>query len=356
MGGRKDQIASKKRKPDSSNNDSTMELTLQLQQLEGELFETRALVDKHAIDIKHLRDSNVLLAGQLQEERYQSQTLIHALNSQEQYSRRNNVRIFGIADTVRNESAAASEDLALTVFNKKLGLDIRPEDVQIAHRTGRYTALSTRSIIVQFVSRKAKKDVIGNRKKLRGSGVSIAEDLTPSNVRRLSAIKSLDCVVQSWSFEGKLFAKNKNGHVKEVLARDLLTEKLFEYPPSNSSLKKPAPTHMDQTTPKHNSPAQEFQGQHDSIMRDRQSREREAIDTAAIGGSTTLTNQDSSKRDHDLSATPNIASGGDTSGWHMIDSPSLGTRGPSASSTPTNPTLSKTDSDVQTRLLNLAKD
>ena len=83
---------------------------------------------------------------------------------------------------------------------------------------------------MQFVSRKGKQDVMRVRKNLKGSGITIAEDLTPVNVRRLNELKRLDIVKEAWSSQGKLFAKKVGQHefVKEIPSQQPINENIFE--------------------------------------------------------------------------------------------------------------------------------
>ena len=83
----------------------------------------------------------------------------------EQYSRRNNIKLLFIEQSTDSfESAEKSEEKAQRVFHDKLGLRyIKPEHIEAAHRVGKKVAGKTRPIIVKFVSRKTKQDVIKNR-------------------------------------------------------------------------------------------------------------------------------------------------------------------------------------------------
>ena len=79
----------------------------------------------------------------------------HAVNN-EQYSRRNNIRILGLPEE-------KGEKCLLTVFpwiRDTLHCDIKAEDIEAVHRLN---GGSPRQIIVRFVSRQVRDKVIANR-------------------------------------------------------------------------------------------------------------------------------------------------------------------------------------------------
>nr|KAG5701455.1 hypothetical protein BaRGS_032787 [Batillaria attramentaria] len=53
-----------------------------------------------------------------------------------QYTRRNNVRIFGVPES-ESESVEECEAKILEIFNKKLGVTLAPKDLEATHRLGK---------------------------------------------------------------------------------------------------------------------------------------------------------------------------------------------------------------------------
>ncbi|KAK9744498.1 hypothetical protein QE152_g7712 [Popillia japonica] len=129
----------------------------------------------------------------------------------EQYSRVNNIRVFGVSETPQ-------EDVCKTFINlckNKLNIDIQPSEMDIIHRL-RGRENGTRPIIVRFTSRMTKKKIFSSKSKLKGTRIVFREDLTPY---RLSLIKQLSSVVPSksvWTSDGKIFCKSGNTikHIK----------------------------------------------------------------------------------------------------------------------------------------------
>uniref|UniRef100_A0A8D9E972 Zinc finger DNA binding protein n=1 Tax=Cacopsylla melanoneura TaxID=428564 RepID=A0A8D9E972_9HEMI len=101
-------------------------------------------------------------------------------NKLEQYTRRNNLRIFGL----KEENKEDVEIKVLKVLNEKLNIPINKDDIEACHRTGRLdNAKGGRNIIVRFVSRKVRDNVFRNKRLLKDTRIFINEDLTEANLK-----------------------------------------------------------------------------------------------------------------------------------------------------------------------------
>ena len=246
--------------------DSLTELRLQLAALEGELFEVKAVLEKTTSELNNVKTSNAILIEQMNENKYTSHVLNASQNDLEQYSRRNNIRIFGIKDQNPKESFQQTEKLVLSVLDTKLGIKVAPTDIDIAHRIGRFQRDGNRAVIVKFATRKCKYAAMSNRRKLKGSSIVIAEDLTATNYRRLQNIKELRCVTQAWASGGKLFAKRADGFIALVKSSVQINENIFN--PVRGDFSQ-GPPRINTSTPRGNSvlmPGQSFNRERQGVQ------------------------------------------------------------------------------------------
>ena len=144
------------------------------------------------------------------------------LNDLEQYGRRNNVRISGLTFDNKYENSQQTAKGIATILNNQMGLNISSYDIDIAHRLGKYEEHKIRNVIVKFVQRQLKVTVMKNTKKLKGTPISINEDLTSINLEVLASLrlKGKDTIEKSWSYEGKLYAKMKTGKIVPITSAD----------------------------------------------------------------------------------------------------------------------------------------
>ena len=126
-------------------------------------------------------------------------------DSNEQYSRRESIRIHGLA-YAKDEKVEEVEKKAMKVF-EDAGLEIEDRDISILHRAGKEKD-GTKPILVKFISRKTRNDVMKMKKNLKEKegyeGVFITDDLTPLRMRLLGYVKKLPGVKKAWSYDGKI--------------------------------------------------------------------------------------------------------------------------------------------------------
>ena len=157
------------------------------------------------------------------------------LDELQQYSRRNNIRVFGIPEKPDEDTDALVCSIA-----ERIGVRITSHDIDRSHRVGKRMPIPSqppsyasaahsdqsrqnpsRPIIVKFVSHKSKLALIRNRRKLKGSKVVVAEDLTKKKATLLSKTSSHEKVRTAWTTDGRVFAMIKTMNGREM--RKLIT-------------------------------------------------------------------------------------------------------------------------------------
>lgn len=145
----------------------------------------------------------------------------------EQYQRRNNIRIFGVKETAGEDT----DKIVAELCQDKLGIQLPPDAISRSHRVGKRQEPGAdgrerhRPIIVRFVSYRARRTVFQSKKKLKGTGVTIREDLT-----RLRQTVYKQAVAQFgtknvWTHDGRVLwvdGGGKNGVATRLV--DLPTE------------------------------------------------------------------------------------------------------------------------------------
>lgn len=108
-------------------------------------------------------------------------------NDNEQYSRRYNIRIYGVdqpafdEENEDNVALQANENCAKTVIDlctQELGIMVERNEIDRAHRIGRPNQDGQRALIVKFHGHESKRKVMRAKWRLKGKKVFINEDLT----------------------------------------------------------------------------------------------------------------------------------------------------------------------------------
>ena len=132
----------------------------------------------------------------------------------EQYQRRQCLRIFGVPE----EREEDTDVIAINVA-KKIGVDLSIEDIDRSHRIGRSTnGEKVRPVIVKFISYRKRSEMFHNKKLLKGSGITIREDLTKRRHDLLRKCIEKYGLKNVWTLDGVIHAKigeNKRRITKE---------------------------------------------------------------------------------------------------------------------------------------------
>nr|CAI5831856.1 unnamed protein product [Callosobruchus analis] len=97
------------------------------------------------------------------------------IDSLEQNSKRSNLRFFGLRETTDE----ICKNVVLDILTNKMKLNsIRVDDIEAAYRVGTAKPNTPRAVVVKFYSVKIKDDVYSKKKVLKGSKITIREDLT----------------------------------------------------------------------------------------------------------------------------------------------------------------------------------
>jgi hypothetical protein len=133
-------------------------------------------------------------------------------NDNEQYSRRSNIRIFGLE--TRNSSSEAAEDCTKVVVDfckDELGVDVKKDEIDRAHRVGRPNGNKARALIVKFKSHFSKIKVMKAKRQLKGKRIYVNEDLTKHNLWLLKQTKEA-CKGKGYVYtvDGNIFVKSRD--------------------------------------------------------------------------------------------------------------------------------------------------
>ena len=150
-------------------------LSLKYEKLTSEVFQLSNDRDMLLKRNQELRDENIAL-----------REIVHnqgnAIRETEQYLRRDNVKVYGLTEKRNGNKGETDEETARAVIAMvatDLKYELKPSDISIAHRLGRKAPGKERSVIVKFVSRTVRNEVVKRRKALKGKPVVIADDLSP---------------------------------------------------------------------------------------------------------------------------------------------------------------------------------
>ena len=126
-----------KQQIEGANNDTVSCINERMDKLELRIFTLEVQNKKLEKENKRLQGKCSKLESDVSSAVFSSNLALTKLNDLDQYTRKSNIRIFGVSDKNKNETAEQSIDETMGVLNK-IGAKITKQNIVIAHRVGRF--------------------------------------------------------------------------------------------------------------------------------------------------------------------------------------------------------------------------
>ena len=178
-----------------------LQVQSQLEKQDSIILDLQSNLDKAKNDIIHTTKDLESALDKIKKLTYEQ-------NKQEQYSRRNCVRVYGVKESPKENTDA----LICQIAKENLSVDLEPKHIDRSHRVGRQREpvksagpVKPRPIIVKLTSYKYRQLLITNRRSLKNTGMGIQEDLTDINSKLLAEARHHVKVDAAWSSDGRIF-------------------------------------------------------------------------------------------------------------------------------------------------------
>lgn len=175
--------------------------------------------------LKELEEKSASFDAALSEQQSEMDKLKSNLNSLEEYSRRKNIEIHGIEETV-NENPLS----IVSFLGVKLGLKApTPEEIEAIHRINAKPDM-TPPLLVRFSTTTMRDSWLSKRLALKSDDIYINENLTAYTKRLLWMAKSVGKEKSYkfvWARNGKVFMKKQEGMAAMKIVKDRSLLKLL---------------------------------------------------------------------------------------------------------------------------------
>jgi len=147
------------------------------------------------------------------------------LESQEQYSRRTNLRFHNVRVPVDNRGQIIhpvnTDDLVMKICKDKLGIELSINDIGRSHVIAKVRDGESQ-VIVRFLSYRARNQVYSNKRLLKQNedGIFVTENFTQfrtSLTKTLSKLKYDHKIHAYWISDGRIFAKKNSEGRKKII-------------------------------------------------------------------------------------------------------------------------------------------
>lgn len=165
---------------------------------------TSAITSQFKDKIEHLENENTILKATINSQEEALKSLTTKYNAMDQSLRNKAIRINGVKET-RNEN---TKKVMITIIKEKIGVDIKEKYIEKCYRLGKPVNNRNRPIVVYFSRLDVKQNVYNNKKKLKGTGIVIREDLCPGKLKIIKmALEKIGDNAELWTIDGRIFVK-----------------------------------------------------------------------------------------------------------------------------------------------------
>lgn len=173
--------------------DLLQEVKVQNNDLKADIKEIRRDLGKYRVKVQELEDRVVELES---EKSYLRERVRHF----EEFERKNQVVVFGL-DEREDDSL---EERTLEIFSRVLSVNVKSQDLDNIYRIGRRTEDRIRPVIVRFVRLLAKNQILKHLSKLKGTGITIINDLTFEQQQDKKLLYKYFKIAKSKNFQAKI--------------------------------------------------------------------------------------------------------------------------------------------------------
>ena len=168
-------------------------------------------------EVQYLRDLVVAKEQRIDGLEKRIKELELSADNQEQYSRRNSLRIFGLEE---NENKT-TEQIVEELMKADLEMDIDHSSIDRVHRVGKPAEdrKTPRPILIKFSTYRERARVYKAKKLLKEKKIFINEDLTKKRVKllyKLRQLKKEKAILDCWTSDGQILIKTKRGQVQQI--------------------------------------------------------------------------------------------------------------------------------------------
>lgn len=154
--------------------------------------------------IKTLEDENVSIKSKLQKLEEMNKNIIAKYDKFDSTLKRKSLRIYGLKET-KNENCSK---MTLELVTKKMEIEIENNNIESCYRVGKYDPNKVRPIFVKFVRLDVKRQIFKNKRKLKGTGIVIREELTKEKLEIVkAALNRIGNEGNVWTDNGNVFGK-----------------------------------------------------------------------------------------------------------------------------------------------------
>lgn len=179
------------------------------QKVKDRTIELNDRLDSLTFDNVELKEQLEKMMTALKNNESLAQKAIEKSNDNEQYSRKNNIKIMGVpeqgTETIENLSSHVCN-----ILRTRINLAIDPQNIEAIHRIpGKPN--NPRPVLVKMRNNHEKTKIMRKRREMKELGYRLVDDVTKLNTELIGRLSHHEHISSAWFFNGNIYGKTSDG-------------------------------------------------------------------------------------------------------------------------------------------------
>ena len=166
-------------------------------------------LDSLTLENVQLREALTKLETKVDENVTLAQKAMQKSNYNEQYSRKNNVKIMGMAEPPDETVESLTNKVCETLY-EKAGLHVDARCIVALHRIPGKAGYP-KPVLMKMINNNEKTMIMRKRKEMKAAGYRLADDVTKLNTELINKVALHENIHSAWFFNGSVFGKTTEG-------------------------------------------------------------------------------------------------------------------------------------------------
>ena len=179
------------------------------EKLKDKMTELNDRMDSLVHENIELREANDKLKARIDKNEKVAQSAMEKSNMNEQYSRKNNIKVMGVVEDDDETEDKLIEKIN-NILNAKAGVTLNENKIVAIHRIpGR--AGMPKPVLIKLMNNNGKTKIMKKRKFMKLAGYRLVDDVTKQNTKLINRLNLHTDIDSAWYFNGNVFAKTTEG-------------------------------------------------------------------------------------------------------------------------------------------------
>lgn len=166
-------------------------------------------VDSLTLENITLRERLEEVEQKLKKNEILAQKAMQKGNDNEQYSRKNNIKIMGVPE-LADETVEMLADHVCDTLHTKAGIAVDPRNIDAIHRIPGKAGFP-KPVLMKMRNNYEKTKIMKKRKAMKEAGFRLVEDVTKLNTSLINRLVTHENIDSAWFFNGSVYGKTTEG-------------------------------------------------------------------------------------------------------------------------------------------------